>query len=806
MSKQVHRTSLAPLTLALRLAFGAALAFSATGAALAQTANAQYDIPAGPLIEALNRFAQQSGVAIALDADKVQGLRSPGIKGSYSVEEGFNTLLRDSPYVIGKTSAGYVLQARPATPSTAQRGEQLLAPVTVTSTLLADELPSAYAGGQLARGAQLGILGNAGTMNTPFNITAYTAALIEDQQASTVGAVLLNDPSVRFTTSEGHIYENFSIRGFEINGEDLAYNGLYGLSPYGHAPTEFIERVEVLKGPGALLGGMSPQGGVGGVINLIPKRAGDKPLVRLTTDYTSDSQYGVHLDAGQRFGDSGRFGVRFNGGYRDGKVGVDDQKKQRELASIALDYRGTQLTASLDAYTDREEIENGSSWMASFPTTGVIAPPKTGTNLLRGIHGTLNNKAVAARASYEFNDVVSAYAALGQLRYRYEGYINGTRAAIRNAAGDYAGNTFNQRGTVDTTSGEVGVRANFATGTVKHHVVASYTSLEFDTGRATPKTSANYTSNIYNPVMPALAADPGAAPKVGDTALHSFALADTMNFADDKVILIAGAREQQVKTRTLNGGTGAVTAYYDKRALTPAVGIVLKPWSPTVSLYANYIEGLSQGGTVSDTTAKNYGEVFAPYKSKQVEGGIKWDQGDYGNTLSLFQIDRPSMIKDTASNTFTDDGEQRNRGLEWNTFGQIGGQLRLLGGAAYTEGKMTRGATAALTGKTIYGTPKWKANLGGDWNVPGVNGLIVNARVVYTGSQYVNSANTQRIESWTRFDLGARYSMRVQDHLLQLRANVENVADKSYWAGSFNDGYVTQGAGRTYKLSASADF
>ena len=99
---------------------------------------------------------------------------------------------------------------------------------------------------------------------------------------------------------------------------------------------------------------------------------------------------------------------------------------------------------------------------------------------------------------------------------------------------------------------------------------------------------------------------------------------------------------------------------------------------------------------VSDTTAKNYGEVFAPYKSKQVEGGIKWDQGDYGNTLSVFQIERPSMIKDTASNTYTDDGEQRNRGLEWNTFGQIGGQLRLLGGAAYTEGKMRRGATAAL--------------------------------------------------------------------------------------------------------------
>ncbi|MRW89568.1 TonB-dependent siderophore receptor [Duganella sp. FT80W] len=800
-------TKLAPLTLALRLAFGGAIALTAATSAYSQTAPAQYDIPAGPLMESLNRFAQQSGVAIALDADKVQDLRSPGLKGSYSVEEGFNALLRDTPYVIGKTSAGYVLQNKPASQSSAPRGDQALAPVTVNSTLLADELPAAYAGGQVARGAQLGILGSGSTMDTPFNITAYTAGLIEDQQAATVGAVLLNDPSVRFTTSEGHIYENFSIRGFDINAEELAYNGLYGLSPYGHAPTEFIERVEVLKGPGALLGGMSPQGGVGGVINLIPKRAGDKPLLRLTTDYTSDAQYGVQVDAGRRFGEHGEYGVRFNGGYRDGKAGVDDQKKKRELAAIALDYRGTQLTASLDAYTDREEIDNGSSWMASFASAvGVIAPPKTGTNLLRGIDGSLDNKAVLLRGSYEIDDTFTAYAALGQLNYRYDGYINGTRASITNAAGDYKGATYNQRGTVDTTSGEVGLRARFVTGPVKHQMVASYTSLEYDTGRANVSTSASYNSNIYNPVTPTLASDPGAVLKVGDTALHSYALADTLSFADDKLLLIVGARSQQVKTRTYNGSTGAITANYDKRALTPSVGVVLKPWSPAVSLYANYIEGLSQGGSVTDTTAANYGTVFAPYKSKQLEGGVKWDQGEYGNTFSVFRIERPSMIKDTATNTYTDDGQQRNRGVEWNTFGQLGGQLRLLGGVTYTDAKMTRAATAALTGKTIYGTPKWKANLGGDWSVPGADGLVLNARVIYTGSQYVNSANTQMIDSWTRLDVGARYGLRVQGHPVQLRANVENVADKSYWAGSFNDGYVTQGAGRTFKLSASVDF
>ncbi|NVD99114.1 TonB-dependent receptor [Massilia sp. BJB1822] len=811
-----RRTHLAPLALAIQLAFGGALAAALPGVALAQAAGAQqaqYDIPAGPLAESLNRFAQQAGVAIVLDAQKVQGLRSPGLKGSYGVEDGFNALLRDSQFVIGKTSSGYLLLAKPAQrPNSAAAGgaqpEQTLAAVNVNSTLLADELPRAYAGGQVARGGQLGMLGSTSTMDAPFNLTSYTAELVANRQASTVAAVLLNDPSVRFTTSEGHIYENFSIRGFEINGEDLAFNGLYGVAPSGHAPTEFLERVEVLKGPGALLGGMSPQGAVGGIINLIPKRATDKPLFRLTTDYTSRGQYGVHADVGQRFGENKRWGIRANGAYRDGKVGVKDQEKERILASVALDYRGPQLTASIDAYSDRENIDNGSSWMAKFPASGVIAPPKTGTNLLRGIYGKLKNDAIMARASYEFNDSVSVYGALGKLKYEYSGYVNGTRAAIENTAGDYTANTYHQRGTTDTTSGEVGVRGRFSTGTVRHQAVASFTSLNYDTGRATVSNSAIFNSNIYNPTLPKLAADPGPAPRTNETTLRSFAFADTMSFAEDKVLLTLGARRQQVQTEAFDPVTGArkPASAYDRKATTPAIGIVVKPWSPSVSLYANMIEGLSQGGTVSDLSAKNFGETFAPFRSKQLEAGVKWDLGEITNTLSVFQIKRPSMIKNVATNTYSDDGEQRNRGAEWNLFGQINPSLRLLGGAAYTSAKLSRAAEAKLDGKTPYGIPKWKANLGADWDVPGVPGLSLNGRVIYTGSQFVNNANTQKIGSWTRFDLGARFVTRVMEKELQLRANVENVANKSYWAGSFNDNYVTQGAGRIYKLSASVDF
>ncbi|NMG67035.1 TonB-dependent siderophore receptor [Azoarcus indigens] len=759
-----------------------------------------YHIAAGPLSTVLGRYASAAGVALSFDPEATRGLESAGLQGDYTVAGGFAALLAGSGLeAVAQGDGQYTLRRRPAgSPSTLRQ-----VTVTATATRGSNDLPDSYAGGQVARGARIGLLGNMDTMDTPFNTTAYTAQLIADQQASTVAEVLQNDPSVRFTTSEGHIYENFSIRGFDINADDMAFEGLYGIAPYGHVATEFIERVEVFKGPGALLTGMAPQGGVGGIVNLVPKRAGDTPLTQLTLDYTTKSQFGVHADVGRRFGPDDRFGIRVNGAWRDGKTSLDHQEKERTLAAVALDYRGDQLKLTLDAYTSEETIDGGSAWMASFASK-VVSPPDTGTNLLRGIHGKLENQATVLRGEYSFNDHLEAYASLGTLRYRYSGYINGTRAGSIQPNGNYTGQTYNQAGGNDTVSAEAGLRARFATGSVHHQLTFAVTNLDYDSYRANPGNSTNYASNIYNPATPRLGADPGHAPKSGDTTLSSVALADTLSFADDKLLLILGARSQRVQSKTYNVSTGATTEDYDERALTPALGIVIKPWAAPVSLYANYIEGLSKGQNVT----LNNGDIqsFAPFKTEQIEVGVKWDASTVGSTLALFQITRPSLIQDTATGRYSDDGEQRNRGIEWSAYGELNSKLRLLGGVAYTDAVFTRSANHTYDDNHVYGVPKWKANLGAEWTVPGLRALTLSGRIVHTGEQYVNTANTQKIPNWTRFDLGARYATRLMGKALMLRANVENVADKSYWAGSFNDGYVTQGAGRTVKLSATMDF
>ena len=106
-----HR--LTPLALCLALAaLGGATALPAhaqqqTDAAL------QYDIPAGPLAPALNRYAQQAGVAISVDASRIQGLTTPGLRGRYQVDEGFRALLAGSGFAATRSAGGYVLTPQP---------------------------------------------------------------------------------------------------------------------------------------------------------------------------------------------------------------------------------------------------------------------------------------------------------------------------------------------------------------------------------------------------------------------------------------------------------------------------------------------------------------------------------------------------------------------------------------------------------------------------------------------------------------------------------------------------------------------
>lgn len=792
-----HRpTSLKPLVLALHLALVGPLALPVAEAQAQAAATVQYDVPAGPLADALNRFATQSGVSIAVDRAKVQGLRTQGLKGAYRVEEGFDILLRGSGYIATKTSSGYALTEAPKTGR-----ESVMPTVTVTAQLSETELPPVYTGGQVATGGRLGLLGNTNFMDTPFNQTSYTADLIQDQQARSLSDLLINDPSVRLATARTNINEDFAIRGFTVSSGDVALNGMYGLMPFFRVPVEMAERVEVLKGPSALLNGMPPSGNIGGSINVVPKRAEDDPLTRVTFGYVSDSIFGVHTDIGRRFGNHKEFGIRVNSAYRDGDTTIDEQDQTDQTYTLALDYRGRELRASLDVIHQKQDIGRVVRQFGFAPgLTDLPSAPDSDLNYPGYGYSDIDDKAIVGRVEYDVNEHMTVYGGIGRREHNMDALAG--NPMLLNTAGDFSSVPSWQIYEVDTNSYELGTYINFSTGKVGHKLSLNYSEvdehrdIDFDTFFAARL------SNIYNPVYsdtPDTSAASVNPLKYQRSNLVSYALADTLSFYEDKIKLTLGVRRQHVEQQTFI--FSADTNKYDQWETTPAVGIVFQP-RQDLSFYASYIEALSRGDSDPDTLTS-----APPFVSKQHEVGVKKDWGRFVTTLSLYQIERP-----TAASTGVDYAEdkQRNRGVELNIFGEVVRDVRLLGGLVYMDGELTDTVIAAHEGNDAVAVPQWQANIGVDWDNAFIPGFGLNARLVYTGEQYADSANVLQLPSWTRYDIGARYRTKLGGKPVVFRANIENLFDKDYWAVSpaaaSANGFLYVGTPRTVLLSTTVDF
>ena len=662
-------------------------------------------------------------------------------------------------------------------------------------------LKPAYAGGQIARGGSLGLLGQQDAMDVPFSTTNFTSELIQDLQARTIADVVVNDASVRMTTGSNGFDDTFQIRGYAVSATDVGVNGLYGLISQNRVPTQLVERAELLKGPGALVNGISPSGSVGGGINIVTKRASDVPLTRLTTEYVGRKNLSQAIDVGRRFGPDNAWGVRVNALVRGGEASIDEGNAQTGLGAIALDYNGGRLRWSLDAIYQEDNTDNFRPQISLDAVGTIAAPPDARSNWYPGTALTQRDKTIATRVEYDVTDKLTAYAALG---YR-DGMNDQTfPTSLRTAPVQSNGNFSVQNNWYDsytqTYSGNAGLNWRFDTAGVGHTVSFGVSGLQQDSGFAYIQ-GGSTTSNIYNPSpLPAITASRTEPVKSSGRTLSSFAIADTLSLDNGRWLVTLGARDQTVRSHSYNPA-GAQTASYDASTITPIGAVVFKPVDK-VSVYASYTAGLTAGQTVGPAYA-NVGAVLDPYKSEQYEAGVKADWGTITTTAAVYQLSRPSAITNGA-NILAYDGEQRNRGLELSAYGEVLRGLRGTASMAFIDPKLTKTQGGVNEGNDAAGVPDFTASVGADWTTPWVPGLAVNGRVLYTSGAYLNAANTQKFDAWTRVDLGARYKATIAGTPVTFRGNVENLFNKTYWLTTGT--YVAVGSPRTLVLSAAVDF
>ncbi|MCQ3032489.1 TonB-dependent receptor [Pseudomonas syringae] len=761
-----------------------------------------YEVPAGSLGAALTRFAGQAGVNLSVDPALVSGRNSAGLSGDFAVEEGFSRLLQGSGLqLVSVADHAYTLIPAPEGSSSLQ-----LAPTSILGATGSTD-GQAYAGGQVARRGSQGLLGSRDFMDTPFSMTTYTSKTVKDQQARTLGDLVASDPSVRATNPAGGRYEQFTIRGLSLFNSDVSYNGLYGILPTYTIDMEMADRVDILKGPSQLVNGISPRGSVGGGINVVPKRATDKPITELTGSYASNNQLGTAIDVGRRFGDEGKFGIRFNGVKQSGDTEWDHQSVDREMAVLGLDFRGERLRLSTDiGHTERdtdapqERVQIGAN--AQVPNANDVRRNYAQAWSQARTRDTFG----AVNAEYDVSDSVMVYGGVGARKSNHDFLRHAV--SITNDAGDFSVQPRDFTRDENVRTATAGVRNWFQTGPVSHEVnlAASYFYMDFENGGARYAASP---SNLFDPVDTPTPDNPTRqdAKVYTENRYSGLALSDTLGFFDDRLLLTLGARWQRVKVDDWTDNVKGDTAY-DEEKISPSGGILYKV-TDQLSVYANYMEGLSQG-KIAPSTSINEDEIFPPFISRQVEVGTKYDLGTFAFTASVFRIKQPAYETNATTRVFGLNGKRENTGVELTMFGEPLKGFRLLGGVMYIDSELTNTVNGTFDGKRAPATPEYNVNLGAEWDVPNVKGLTLTGRGIYSSSQYLNQANTKEIDSWERFDVGARYAFKVDDKDVTLRANIENVMDKRFWssAGASDDSEpgLTLSTPRTYLVSATIGF
>jgi len=505
--------------------------------------------------------------------------------------------------------------------------------------------------------------------------------------------------------------------------------------------------------------------------------------------------------------------VRLNAVHREGETGVDGEQKRTTAASLGLDYRGERLRTSLDVGYQKKTFHDADNGVNISGIDFIPELPSNSHNYSQDwVYSDIESEFGMARAEYDVTDSWTLYGAVGaQHSHELGDYAS---PKLTDADGNAQIGRLDTNRIINNFSGMAGLRGRFDTGFISHKVHVGYsaytsrnnTAWRMAYGANTESTNIYHTDKVPNPTNNLTGGDYGDPLTTGRNRTQGYLLSDTLGVLNDSVQLTLGARHQKVVVRNYSNATGAEdtsSRYTDSRWM-PTYGILYKPLE-SVALYANHTESL-QPGEVAPNNATNYGTTTGIAHAKQNEVGVKVDFQRVGGSLALFEIKKPSGILN-GDGSYGLDGEQRNRGVELNIFGEPVLGVRLTGSATWIDPEMTKTENGSYNGKDAIGVARYNLVFGGEYDIRPVDGLTATAQLQRTGSQWADAANSKKIDSYTTLDLGMRYRMKVKENDLVWRVGLDNVTNEKYWSSVDDTGtYLFRGDGRTLKAGVSYDF
>ncbi|MEC9412741.1 MAG: TonB-dependent receptor [Pseudomonadota bacterium] len=802
MVPKTHHTplpKLKPLFLSMHLLIvsGFIVATSTTDV-LADTSTTQatqhYSIPAGPLSKALTQFSARAGIYLVGATELAKGKQSQGLNATMTVDAALATLLQGTGLkAVRQQDNSYALEQDTASLD----GQTLELPtVEVKGQSVANgQASNAYRVSSVSSGA----LGTTTLQNTPFTIESFSQDYIENTQARSISDVTKFDAAVSLSASN-FLGENnsFNIRGITPDfdtGQKI--DGLNLRSRAKDFPLEHVERVEILKGAGGFLYGF---GAPGGIINYVLKRPTDEFTASLNTQVMDSGLFLVHGDVGGRWGPDDQFGFRVNAVREAGDTYIEDGSSYRKSASIALDWRITpDLLWQVNALEASRKSYGGYFYVLPASSSDIIKPidgdKRIAPDWTRYESG---HKTYTTDLSWQFLDNWN-----NKLSYGYSSnYRNPLMPVISSDAdGNYSATLYNYNNVFKSHQIQDVISGFFETGFIQHNLNIGYSHTRTISSNSTGLGLSQYSLGTGNLSNPTEFIQPVQHRPYSDAKFNEYSsitrkeifISDTLHLGDQWDLILG------IRRGTLDDKYGD----YKESANTPTLAAIFRPieW---MSIYASYIEAFEEGAVAPATTVNAF-EVFEPLVSKQYEIGMKVDQDNWSANLAVFKLEKGLTYTDTSTNVFSQDGQAHYEGVELSAKTKLTPDWMVSASAMLLDATNKKTTDEAMEGQNMQGVAEKQLRLYTEYHIPNTY-FTVTGGSQYTGKRPVDAYGQSYVGSVTLFDLGGRYEIKVNNHPLTIRLNIENLTDEAYWLTSAGSNGIAQGMPRTVKLGAQLDF
>jgi iron complex outermembrane receptor protein len=599
-------------------------------------------------------------------------------------------------------------------------------------------------------------------------------------------------------------FDSLRIRGFDASN-DFYLDGIRDDSQYKR-DLHNIERVEVLKGPAAVLYGRGSQGGIVNRVSKMPEfgrrstieaQAGSEDLRSLYADLSTDPSENISL--------------RLNMGNMDENSFRDGISGNRQLFAPSMSW---QLTPDLNWLVQYEYSRYNRTPDRGIP--GVNGrPADVGRDTTYGNdHDFIDDKSQSLRSklTYEINDNWQLRQTLGVFKLDSDfdnTYLTGYTPATNKVTRQH----WQQDLTTRNVYNNLELEGGFDTFGLEHRLL---TGVEIGsqrrdpmlynaaTGR-TPGAQPVPSLDLYNPNRDLRHTGSMQVSSSSHTEVESRAVyvQDQLRLNDQWQVL-AGLRYDTFDIESTNKLRN-ISEDRDSHSTSPRVGLV---WTPLQnhSFYASWSKTFSPvgGGLIGITpgAAGNTNDL-SPELTKQKEIGVKsdWFDDRLSTTLAIYDLElynrRTTDPNDPTLTVMS--GLQRSRGIELTATGNIVGNWYMRGGVGMQDAKIEKDNNG-LEGKRINNVAKHNGSLFLTWKPE--MGWYGETGLTLVGQRYADNANTTVLPGYGRWDALVGYRFKDWD----LRTALNNITDRKYYASATSQYQIQPGAPRSVVMTGTYSF